>query len=171
VDNIKLDHRQIGRKGVGLIRVAQWRTPVNTVMNLRVAQNAGNSFNSCRITSFPRSIHCVEVAIGNRPDFLCAAGYSIRPGVIMVTIIIIIIIITVRIVSVTNLSSCYLFPIYQTPIRMAGRSKARNYFARSNTGIVGSNPTRQIDVRLRFSCVYVVLCRLIPHPRSRTDCL
>jgi hypothetical protein len=36
-------------------------------------------------------------------------------------------------------------------IRVAARSKAWNAFARSNTGIVGSNPTEGIDV-----CVYSV---------------
>jgi hypothetical protein len=36
-------------------------------------------------------------------------------------------------------------------IIVAARSKARNVFARSNTGIVASNPTRGIDI-----CVYSV---------------
>jgi hypothetical protein len=45
------------------------------------------------------------------------------------------------------------------PIRVAARSKARNVFARSNTGIVGSNPTRGMDVCPRFFCVCVILCR------------
>jgi hypothetical protein len=31
-------------------------------------------------------------------------------------------------------------------------------FARSNTGIVGSNPTQDMDVCLRSFCVFVVLC-------------
>jgi hypothetical protein len=38
---------------------------------------------------------------------------------------------------------------------MAVRSKARNVFARSNTGIVGSNLTHNMDVRLRLFCVCV----------------
>jgi hypothetical protein len=52
-----------------------------------------------------------------------------------------------------------------------------NHFARSNTGIVGSNPTHGMDVCLRLFCVCVVLCRhrscvgLIPRPRCPTDCL
>jgi hypothetical protein len=79
VDNTKMDHSQIGWMGVDWIRVAQCRAPVDTVMNLQVSQNAGNSF-----TSFPRSIHCVR----NRLDFLCAARYSIRLGVIIIIIII-----------------------------------------------------------------------------------
>jgi hypothetical protein len=35
------------------------------------------------------------------------------------------------------------------PITVAERSKARNIFARSNTRIVGSNPSRDMEV-----CVY-----------------
>jgi hypothetical protein len=35
------------------------------------------------------------------------------------------------------------------PITVAALSKARNVFARSNAGIVGSNPTRGMDVCLR----------------------
>jgi hypothetical protein len=47
-------------------------------------------------------------------------------------------------------------------------------YTRSNTGIVGSNPTQGIDVCLLLFCVYVVLwpCEgLIPRPRSPADCL
>jgi hypothetical protein len=36
--------------------------------------------------------------------------------------------------------------------------KACNVFARSNTGNVGSNPTRDKDVCVRLFCVCVVLC-------------
>jgi hypothetical protein len=40
VDNIKMDHREIGRDGIDWIELAQyrdrWRALVNTVMNLRV---------------------------------------------------------------------------------------------------------------------------------------
>jgi hypothetical protein len=38
------------------------------------------------------------------------------------------------------------------------RSKAWNFFARSNTGIVGSNPTQDMDVCVRLFCVSVALC-------------
>jgi hypothetical protein len=38
------------------------------------------------------------------------------------------------------------------------RSKARTVFARSNAGIVGSNPTQGMDVCLRLFCVCVALC-------------
>jgi hypothetical protein len=54
------------------------------------------------------------------------------------------------------------------------QSKVRNVFAHSDTGIVGSNATRGIDVCLCLVCVCVVLCRkrpcdgLIPRPRSPT---
>jgi hypothetical protein len=40
------------------------------------------------------------------------------------------------------------------PITMAARSKARTAFARSNAGIVGSNPTQGMDVCI--VCVYYV---------------
>jgi hypothetical protein len=36
---------------------------------------------------------------------------------------------------------------------MAGRSEARTVFGRSNTGIVGSKPTRDMDVSPVFVCV------------------
>jgi hypothetical protein len=38
------------------------------------------------------------------------------------------------------------------------RSKAWTVFARLNTGIVGSNPTRDMNVCVRLLCVCVVLC-------------
>jgi hypothetical protein len=44
------------------------------------------------------------------------------------------------------------------PITVAARSKAWTVFACSNTGIVGSNPTRGMDVCVRLFCVCVVLC-------------
>jgi hypothetical protein len=40
------------------------------------------------------------------------------------------------------------------PITVAARSKAY-VFARSNTGIVGSNPIQDMDVCLRLFCVCV----------------
>jgi hypothetical protein len=42
------------------------------------------------------------------------------------------------------------------PVTVATRSKAWTVFARSNAGIVGSNPTRGMDVCVRLFCV--VLC-------------
>jgi hypothetical protein len=41
------------------------------------------------------------------------------------------------------------------PITKAMRSKAWTAFARSNTGIMGSNPTQGMDVCLRLFCVCV----------------
>jgi hypothetical protein len=41
-------------------------------------------------------------------------------------------------------------------ITLAARSKARNVFARSNTGIVDSNPTLDMDVYLSLYCVRVM---------------
>jgi hypothetical protein len=41
---------------------------------------------------------------------------------------------------------------------VAARSKAWTAFARSNAGIVGSKPTRGMNVCVRLFCVYVVLC-------------
>jgi hypothetical protein len=40
-------------------------------------------------------------------------------------------------------------PTIRLPISVAARSRALNVFARSNAGIVGSNPTQGMDV-----CVY-----------------
>jgi hypothetical protein len=45
------------------------------------------------------------------------------------------------------------------PVTVASRSEAWNVFARMNTGIVGSNPTRGMDVCLRLFCLCVVLCK------------
>jgi hypothetical protein len=44
------------------------------------------------------------------------------------------------------------------PITVAELSKARTVFARSNAGIVGSNPTQFMDVCVRLFCVCVVPC-------------
>jgi hypothetical protein len=40
----------------------------------------------------------------------------------------------------------------------AERSEAQNIFARPNTGIIGSNPTWDMNVCPRDFCVYIVLC-------------
>jgi hypothetical protein len=56
--NIKMDLREIGWDGMDWIDLAQdrdqWRALVNTVMNLRVPQNAGNFLSGCTIGSFSR---------------------------------------------------------------------------------------------------------------------
>jgi hypothetical protein len=44
------------------------------------------------------------------------------------------------------------------PIAVAARSKAWTVFARSNAGIVGSNPAQGMDVSVRLFYVCVVLC-------------
>jgi hypothetical protein len=44
------------------------------------------------------------------------------------------------------------------PITVAAQSKAWTVFALSNTGIVGSKPTRGIDVCVRLFCVCVAKC-------------
>jgi hypothetical protein len=49
--------------------------------------------------------------------------------------------------------------LYYQPITLASRSNAWNVFALWNTGIVGSNTTRGMDVGQYFFCVRVVLCR------------
>jgi hypothetical protein len=44
------------------------------------------------------------------------------------------------------------------PITVAARSEAGTVFPRSNAWIVGSNPTRSMDVCMRLFCVCVVVC-------------
>jgi hypothetical protein len=44
------------------------------------------------------------------------------------------------------------------PITVAARSKAWTVFARSNAGIVGSNPTSGMDICLGLFCICIVLC-------------
>jgi hypothetical protein len=51
------------------------------------------------------------------------------------------------------------------PITVAARSKTRTVFARSNTGVVGSNPTRGMDVCVRLFCVCLLLCVVAALPR------
>jgi hypothetical protein len=46
-----------------------------------------------------------------------------------------------------------------SPLTVAARSKVWNVFDRLNTGIVGSNPARGMDVCLSLFCVCVVLCK------------
>jgi hypothetical protein len=44
------------------------------------------------------------------------------------------------------------------PITLVVLSKAWTVFARSDAGIVGSNPTQGMDICVHLFCVYVVLC-------------
>jgi hypothetical protein len=46
----------------------------------------------------------------------------------------------------------------EIPITVAAQSKAWTVFARSNTDIVGSNPTQGMDDCVHLFCVCVVLC-------------
>jgi hypothetical protein len=64
----------------------------------------------------------------------------------------------------------------QLPITVATRSKTRTVFAHSDTGIMGSNPTRGMDVCIYsvfvLSCVQVAALRWDdPHPGSTTNCV
>jgi hypothetical protein len=58
VGNIKIYLREIGWDGMDwtdLVRDRdQWRVLMNTVINLRVPENTGNSLGSCTIGSFSR---------------------------------------------------------------------------------------------------------------------
>jgi hypothetical protein len=60
------------------------------------------------------------------------------------------------------------------PVTVVEQSKACTVFARSEAGIVGSNPTQGMDVCM---CVFFCVCiqvtsdELITRPRSPTECL
>jgi hypothetical protein len=54
--------------------------------------------------------------------------------------------------SILNMLSAFV------PVTVAARSKAWTVFARSNAGIVGSNPTQGTNVCVRLFCVCVVQC-------------
>jgi hypothetical protein len=47
---------------------------------------------------------------------------------------------------------------HRSEITVAARSEAWTVFARSNAGVVGSNPTQGMNVCLRLFCVCVALC-------------
>jgi hypothetical protein len=80
---------------------------------------------------------------------------------------------TFSVISELSIDSLY---TYAPPVTVAERSKACTVFARSDAGIVGSNPTQGMDVCVcvRFS-VFVYRYRpcdeLITRPRSPTECL
>jgi hypothetical protein len=62
-------------------------------------------------------------------------------------------------------------------LTVAARSREWAVFARSNTRVLGSNPTRSMDVSVRLFCLcYSVRMwwpgdRLIPNPRGCIDCV
>jgi hypothetical protein len=59
-----MDLRDIGWDGMDWIDLAQnrdqWRAIVNTVMNLRVPENAGKFLSSCTIGGFSRRVQLHE---------------------------------------------------------------------------------------------------------------
>jgi hypothetical protein len=65
----------------------------------------------------------------------------------------------VNVTSVPLSVLSFIFYLYShdSLITVAARSKARTVFPGSKTRIVGSNPTRGMDVCVRLLCVYVVL--------------
>jgi hypothetical protein len=67
VDNIKMDHRKIGRGDMGWIDLAQdrdqWRVLVNTVMDLRVPYKVGKLLNSRTSGGFSRRVLLHEVSL------------------------------------------------------------------------------------------------------------
>jgi hypothetical protein len=56
VDNNRMDLREIGLGGMDWIYLSQgrdqWKTLVNTVMNLQVPENAGKFLSSCSTSGF-----------------------------------------------------------------------------------------------------------------------
>jgi hypothetical protein len=67
VDKIKMDLRKIRRGDMGWIDLAvdsdQCRALLNTVMNLRVPENAGKFLSSCTIGGFSRRAQLHEVSL------------------------------------------------------------------------------------------------------------
>jgi hypothetical protein len=71
--------------------------------------------------------------------------------------------------EITDISSLVLGEVKSLSIKVAARSKGWTVFARSNAGVVGSNPTEGMDVCVRvysvflLSCVYVAAFRRADH--------
>jgi hypothetical protein len=61
------------------------------------------------------------------------------------------------------------WPLNKTwPITVGARSKARTVFARSNAGIVVSNPTQGMDVSVRLFCVLVAALQRADPPSKES---
>jgi hypothetical protein len=58
----------------------------------------------------------------------------------------------------TRIPKLLVFQFEFQAITVAAQSKALTVFARSDTGIVGSNPTQGVDVCVLLFCVCAVLC-------------
>jgi hypothetical protein len=71
VNNIKMDRRRIVRGDMDCIVLAhdrdQWRALMNTVINIRVSENAGNFFCSCTTGGFSRRAQFHVVSYINLP--------------------------------------------------------------------------------------------------------
>jgi hypothetical protein len=67
VDNIKIDQIEIGLSVMDWTDVAQdrnqWRTLVNTVVNIRVPQNVGKFLSSCTTGGFSRRAQLQEIKL------------------------------------------------------------------------------------------------------------
>jgi hypothetical protein len=69
----------------------------------------------------------------------------------------------------------YAYLITGLPITVAARFKAWTVFARSNAGILGSNPTQGMDVCVCVYSVFVLFCMQVealrrPDPSSKESC-
>jgi hypothetical protein len=62
----------------------------------------------------------------------------------------------------------YHLQLQQAPITVAARSKAWTVFACSNIGVMGSNPTRGMDVCVPLLCVWVAVSRRANPPSKES---
>jgi hypothetical protein len=141
-DNIKINLREIGWGSIDWINLTEdrdwWRALVNMVMNIRVPQNVGKSLSSWATDGFSRraQLHGVGYMYADVWTLPLFAKFWN-----------------------TNSEQQNMFKdIHILPITEAARSKAWTFLARSNTGVVASNPTRGTHVCVRLFCVCVVMC-------------
>jgi len=73
VDGIRMDLQEVGCGYMDCTGLAQWRTLVSAVMNLRVPWNAGNFLTSCKPVSFSRRTLHHWVSNGRQFSRLLAA--------------------------------------------------------------------------------------------------